>query len=171
MTPVSTREISITKEKGPQDEVKRWNRRDLSDGWLFQQPIRPRRKESKRKGPRWKLHPGASQRWTRISLLHVGYVSMEGHLQVTCDPPNHFLILNKQRKEPTRNKRKVKHNRAVKTIKGHLRGTLKVLFHRTLRSLGKCKGLLENIRLPADFCLGISIQPSQERYTGSWTFP
>lgn len=47
-----------------------------------------------------------SQRWTRISLLPVCYVSMEGHLQVTCDPPNHFLILKKQRKELTRTKRK-----------------------------------------------------------------
>lgn len=161
MSPVSTHEISITKEKGPQDAVKRWNRKDLCDRWLFQQQIRPRRKESKRRGSRWKLHPGASQRWTRISLLHVGYVSMEGHLGVTCDPPNHFLLLNEQRKEPTRTKRKQSTNRAVKTIKGQ--GTLK--------SLGKCEGPLENIRLPAAFCLGVSFQPSQERYTGSWTSP
>jgi len=58
----------------------------------------------------------------------------------------------------------------MKSIKGCGKGTLKDFFHRNL-SLQKCKRPLGNVRLPAAFCLGTSMEPSQERYTASWTFP
>lgn len=81
--------------------------------------------------------------------------------------PINLLSLSKQRKDPTRARSKestVEQLRPERTVEKNLK---RFSFHRTLRVYNKCKGPLENTRLPAAFCLGTSTQPSQGRYTGS----